>query len=388
MASPFVRLTNKEDRKMIMSDSLEPTLPMPRNNQKIKWGYATSHVPNLPATWQQATTSVKMDSAPPRANDILVSQIVTIGRHTRLDLHDTSKSKLFEGDLVGLVLSPRYATGQFQAVIPENLNTVHFVCAGGVCGEVSGIPAEMKQPTLLRPLGYLVDQNGRRVQLGDHALPAGTPDTKGTQVMCVVGSAMDSGKTTAAFSLINGLARAGLKVGAAKITGTASAKDLTYFEAAGAIRVLDFTKAGYGATADLDADQLEDCANRILCDLMLDKPDVIVLEIADGVTQRETEMLLDTFAKNHTLDKMLYTCNDALGVASGVARLADRGLPICGVSGMVTRSALSTREAQRETSLPVYTRDQLLSPEIATMIFGHPSSPIAMPQRTNGVLAG
>jgi molybdopterin-guanine dinucleotide biosynthesis protein len=379
---------SEENRRMIMSEVSDPILPMPRSNEKIKWAYAMARIPNLPSTWQEATECVKMDLAPPRANDILVSQVVNIGRHTRLDLRDTSKSKLFVGDLVGLVLSPRYATGQFQARIPETLEPVHFVCAGGVCGQVSGIPAEMKQPTLLRPLGYLVNEQGRRVQLGDHALAAGRPNTKGTQVLCVVGSAMDSGKTTAAFCLINGLARAGLRVGAAKITGTASAKDLTYFEAAGAVRVLDFTNAGYGATADLGPEQLEDVADRILCDLMLDKPDVIVLEIADGVTQRETEMLLDLFAKNNTLDKMLYTCNDALGVASGVDRLADRGLPICGVSGMVTRSALSTREAQRETNLPVYTRDQLLCPDIASKLFGEQPSPVIETVHTNGVLAG
>jgi len=378
---------------VIMSqiESIEFVLPAPRGGEQIKWGYAMSRVPNLPMTWEQAQAagSIQLDSAPPRANDILVSQIANIGRHTRLDLRNQSKSKLFMGDLVGLSFSPRYATGQFQAIVPDTLDQVHFVCAGGVCGQVSGIPAEMKQPTLLKPMGYLVDENGRRVQLGDYALPAGIPNTKGTQVMCVVGSAMDSGKTTAAFALINGLTRAGLRVGSAKITGTASAKDLTYFKSAGSVRVLDFTQAGYASTADLEIDQLDDLTNRILCDLMLDKPDVIVLEIADGVTQRETVMLLDHFAKNNTLDKMLYTCNDALGVESGVRRLADRGLPICGVSGMVTRSALSTREAKDETSLPVYTRDQLLCPDIASMIFGmKKEGSIAAIRPINGVLAG
>ena len=373
---------------MIMSESSTPLLPLPHSKAQIKWAYAMSRVPNLPQTWEQAKGCVRMDSERPCVNNILISQIAQIGRHTRLDLRDTSKSKLFVGDLVGLVLSPRYATGQFQAVIPENLETVHFVCAGGVCGQVSGIPVEMKQPTLLKPMGYLVNEQGQRVELGDHALPVGKPNLQGTQVMCVVGSAMDSGKTTAAFSLINGLVRAGLRVGAAKITGTASAKDLTYFQAAGACRVLDFTHAGYGATADLEPHQLEDVADRILHDLMLDKPDVIVLEIADGVTQRETEILLDLFARKGTLDKMLYTCNDALGVDGGVRRLTQRGLPVCGVSGMVTRSALSTAEARRETTLPIYTRDDLLSPEIATAVFDL-SKPIEVIARmTNGVLAG
>jgi len=378
----------KEVRIVIMSETNAQMNTSPRENEQIKWAYAMSRVPNLPETWGQAHGLVRMDDSPPRANDILVAQIVNIGRHTRLDLRDTSKSTLFHGDLVGLSFSPRYATGQFTAVVPETLDEVHFVCAGGVCGQVTSIPADMKQPTLLRPLGYLTDERGTRVSLADYALPSGTVRTNSTKVICVVGSAMDSGKTTAAYSLINGLSRSGLIVGAAKITGTASAKDLVCFKSAGAVRVRDFTHAGYASTADLNAAQLEDIADRIMCDLMLDQPDVIVLEIADGVTQHETMLLLDMFAARQTLDRMIYTCNDALGVEAGVDRLAARGLPICAVSGTVTRSSLSTKEAQLETDLPVLTRDDLLSPQIASTIFPAKKNAPMITRSTNGMLAG
>ena len=353
--------------KMVGSEELE--LSPPREHDQIKWAYAMSRVPDLPQTWGQAGHRIRHDSEPPRPNDILVAQIATIGRHTRLDLRDTSKSKLFIGDIVGLAFSPRYATGQFQAIVPENLEEVHFVCAGGVCGQVNGIPADMKQPTRLLPLGYLTDDRGRRVQLKDSALPTGRPNTSQAKVVCVVGSAMDSGKTTAAYSLINGLSRIGLRVAGAKITGTASAKDLVCFDSAGAVRVRDFTHAGYASTADLDGEELKDITDRILLDLMDEQPDVIVLEIADGVTQRETVMLLDMFAASGTLDRMIYTCNDALGVETGVRRLTERGLPVCAVSGTVTRSSLSAAEAQQETLLPVLSRDELLSPSIAATLF-------------------
>jgi len=373
-----------------MSEPTEMMMPAPRGNEQIKWGYAMARVSNLPQTWDQASGCVRMDAAPPRANDILVSQVVSIGRHTQVDCCDLSKSMLFVGDLVGLSFAPRYATGQFQAIVPETLDEVHFVCAGGVCGQITGIPAGMKEPTVLRPLGYLTDNDGRRIQLGDHALPSGKPQLDHTQVICVVGSAMDSGKTTAAFSLINGLSRAGLRVGASKITGTASAKDLIRFRDAGAKRVRDFTNAGYASTADLELAALADISDRILCDLMLDRPDVIVLEIADGVTQHETKLLLDYFASNQQIDRMIYTCNDALGVESGVRRLAERGLPVCAVSGMVTRSELSTLEAQHETDLPVLTRDELLDPQIAQTLFptNKPSGDMVYNRPTNGVLAG
>ena len=46
-----------------------------------------------------------------------------------------------------------------------------------------------------------------------------------TPVLIVAGTAMNAGKTTAAARLIKGLQRAGLRVGAAKVTGTGAGGD-------------------------------------------------------------------------------------------------------------------------------------------------------------------
>ena len=59
---------------------------------------------------------------------------------------------------------------------------------------------------------------------------------------------MNSGKTTTAAHLIKGLVQAGLKVGAAKLTGTGAVGDIWLMQDAGANLVLDFTDTGFPST--------------------------------------------------------------------------------------------------------------------------------------------
>lgn len=332
---------------------------------RIKWGYALSQITDLPGDWETARDRVRFDPHPPRHNDVLISQVVEIGRHARLDRVDLTKTRLFEGDLIGMAFSPRYATRQFEAIVPDSLDEIHFVCAGGVIGQVVNTPDNMKPPTLLRPLGYLTDAAGERVNLRDYALSPMSTSTDGIDIIIVVGSAMDSGKTTAAYSLVNGLARGGHTVSAAKITGTASAKDPVILGCAGAHRVLDFTNAGFASTADLDAEELRTITRTVIAHLAVDQPDAIVLEIADGITQRETTMLLDLLAERAGIRGVIYTCNDSLGVSAGVSRIESFGLTPLAVSGTVTASPLSIIEAQQETSVPVLSREDLRSPLIS-----------------------
>jgi hypothetical protein len=182
----------------------------------------------------------------------------------------------------------------------------------------------------------------------------------------VVGSSMDSGKTTAAAALINGLTRAGRRVGAAKITGTASLNDVQTMRDAGAVEALDFTNAGYGSTADLGKPELVAVLDCLLARLASGKPEVVVLELADGVMQRETAALLEHLAAVRLASAVLYTCNDALAAARGVEWLQRQGLPVAAVSGTVTASPLGVAEVKDEVALPVLTKDELRQTAVAT----------------------
>jgi methylmalonyl-CoA mutase cobalamin-binding subunit len=336
-----------------------------RGDTLIKWGYAVSSVITPPRTWADARERVRLDLAEPRANDIVVAEVMEIGEHTRIDLRDFDRSTLFVGDLVGMAFGPRYATRHYQAIVPPSLDDIHLVAPGGVCGRVVAVPDHLDAPTRLRVLGYLVDSMGRRINLRDHATrpAARLPDE--VDVLAVVGSSMDSGKTTAAASLVNGLTRGGRRVAAIKVTGTASAKDIQLFRDAGAVQVLDFTTAGFAVTADVPLEDLWQIVEILLSHLVSAKPDTVILELADGITQRETHALLDAFARTQILRGIIYTCNDALGVSPGIESLKQRLLPVLAVSGIVTATPLARQEAQRETDVPVLGREDLCDRGVA-----------------------
>jgi hypothetical protein len=336
--------------------------------QRIKWSYASGALRDRPAFWSEADARFRLDAGPPLMGQVLLARVAQLGHHKAIDDPAGARHAIFEGDVVGVVFSPRYATEQFEAIVPPNLETVQIVAGGGVCGLVVSRSAVMQNPTMLQPLGFLVDRRGNRINLSDHGLsPTATPNGH-VPVVLSVGASMDAGKTTAAGSLVHGLSRAGWRVSAAKLTGTAAAKDPRYMLDSGAMRVLDFAGVGYASTLGISAEQLENIADTCMSQLAEDAPDLLVLEIADGITQRETRMLLSWFAKRAGPTYAMYSCGDALAVDVGIRRLRALGVRPIAVSGTVTISPLAMAEAQAETDLPVLSREMLRNPEVVSRL--------------------
>src|SRR5262249_23765662 len=150
--------------------------------------------------------------------------------------------------------------------------------------------------------------------------PAPRPRT-----VLVVGASMNSGKTTTAAQVIHSLAGQGRRVCAAKVTGTACRKDPAMMEDAGALRVFDFTCAGYPSTANLAQRDLLALSMDLRAHLLEDRPEFIVCEIADGIFQRETRLLLDDPDFRETIDLVLYAAPESPSCESGVRWLRDRG---------------------------------------------------------------
>jgi hypothetical protein len=86
---------------------------------------------------------------------------------------------------------------------------------------------------------------------------------------------------------------------------------------------------------------------------------VIVVEIADGLLQRETAGLLNSARFARRISGMLFASGDALGAVGGVDWLEHRALPVIAVTGALTASPLAVREAAAATRLPVLGLDAL-----------------------------
>ncbi|MBI1825200.1 MAG: DUF1611 domain-containing protein [Planctomycetes bacterium] len=351
------------------------------DRRRIKWGYCTHVVPNLPVDFGCVKGRLLVTDEAPRRNDVIVAEVLEIGRHTKIELPSKNASTLFPGDLVGMAYGYRYATRQFEGTLPAKNETCHILGIGGVCGQVIGMATDMLPPTTLSPLGYVDNSKGGRLNLRDYCPSVRTKPFEGATIVLVVGSSMDSGKTTAAYSVVHGLTKSGARVAAGKITGTASVKDPLIMDDAGAIKVLDFTDVGHASTAMCEREELEEIVSTLGSALAEPHPDYIVLEIADGIVQRETMMLLEVFRQKRLVDYVVYTCNDSLGVAMGVTRLRAHDLNLVAVSGWVGCSPLAAQEAQAHTDLPVLRPEELRDPAVVNLFGGSWTGASATPGR-------
>ncbi len=302
----------------------------------------------------------------PRAGDLVLATVSDIGQHARIELPTGRRAQLYPGDEIIVTYGARYAPDQFEAAVPKVFGPCDLVAGGGIAAQMVAKHARVRKPTAITPIGILTDQSGAAVNVRRFALPAAPARPAARNVIAVVGTSMNAGKTTLAASLIRGLTRCGMRVGACKVTGTGSGGDLWSMLDAGAVRTVDFTDAGYATTAGLDAPVVEGIAHSLVSHLEASDVDIVVVEIADGLLQRETSALLSppsSFAER--LDAVVLAAADAMGACAGVQWLASRGLPLRAVSGLVTASPLATREAREACGAEVIDTKALGEPEHA-----------------------
>jgi len=290
----------------------------------------------------------------PRPGDVVLARVESIGQHDGLQTPAGRRAKLHVGDEILVCYGNRYAVNQWEAVVPPTLAPCDLVAAGGVAGKVRSRHASARRPTGLVPLGLVVDEHGATVNLRQSALSAiRSLPTPGVPVIAVVGTSMDAGKTTTACAIISGLVRGGLRVAGIKVTGTGACGDYFQMLDAGASWVADFVDVGFVSTYQLEADQLLLAFTTLVGHACASGAEVIVLEVADGLVQRETTLLLNSAPFHAAVDAVLLAAGDSFG-AKGAARwLLEAGLPLRAISGIVSSSTLSALEASELTGLPV-----------------------------------
>lgn len=305
----------------------------------------------------------------PRAGDLVLARVSEIGQHGRLENPHGRRAQLYPGDEIIVAYGLRYAPDQFGSEVPGDLGACDLVAGGGIAGRVTNRHARMKKPTGLAPVGLLVDHTGQVMNLRQFAMPAPSAPRFKRNVIAVVGTSMNAGKTTLAANLIRGLSRSGLRVGACKVTGTGSGGDLWSMIDAGAVRALDFTDAGFATTAGITPEEADGAAHLLVSHLEADNVDVVVVEIADGLLQRETSALLSGPSTFRTrIDAVMLAAADALGAVAGVKWLAERNLPLRAISGLVGMSPLASSEVERATGLRVWPSESLTEAEAAARL--------------------
>ena len=345
---------------MLNEKTSMPVAPIARRLAAAKRAFTTRHVP-----LESMAGLLDDTQAVPRSGDLVLARVNKLGKHAALELTQSRRSTMFVGDEVVVAYAARYAPDQFLAEVPPDLGPCHLAASGGVAATVTVRHGGVGAPTELVPLGLLVDAEGERLNVSRFSLPKGRHNGERPLTIASLGTSMNAGKTTSAAYLISGLVRAGLRVGGAKITGTGSGNDSNLLRDAGAAVVLDFTDAGHTSTFGLELPALEGILDAVQSRMHAEGVDVLVMEIADGLLQRETEMLLRSAYVQSRIDGCVFSSGEAMGAIAGVQWLQAQHLPVLALAGTITRSPLARVEAEQATGFKAMGLDELRNPEAA-----------------------
>ena len=324
--------------------------------EKIDSGYI---LPSAAFTIRQSQIKYYSDKRqPPRVGDVVYGEILRLGQHSSLENASGRIHMIHDGKRAVFVYGNRYAPDYYEAFLPDDYcDKVDLVARSGLVGIVKTKNSQIKDPTRVKVLGYICDKNGKTLNTLD--LPRITPKCSvkknpRAKMILVCGTSMNSGKSIAAKACCWALTSKGYSVRAAKVTGTASLKDILHMNDAGAKPYADFTYIGYPSTYMLTETELLNLFDQLDLKYANNPKNFWVVEFADGIVQRETNMLLNSPRVRSRIHKLIFCANDAFGAIGGLNMLQSMGLKPDALSGVCTSSPLHVRELSLFTKIPIF----------------------------------
>jgi hypothetical protein len=208
----------------------------------------------------------------------------------------------------------------------------------------------MGQPVRTEYLGA-VFQDGSLINIADYSLPLVNPSANCPPVIAVAGSCMHAGKTRVAVELVRRFTAAGYKVAAGKVSGIACLKDTLEMRDNGALKTLSFLDLGFSSTVGVG--DLSQVARSIIGHLANATPDVIVLELGDGLLGGyNVSSILDDQIVRDCLAALVFCAGDFVSAWGGVELLKRHGLVPDVISGAVTDSRMGVDFIRQELGVP------------------------------------
>ena len=292
------------------------------------------------------------DAYPCEEGDVVAVRIRTRkSTYNQLELTTGRFSLLKVGDVVAGALGHRRALMGYAGHLPEALETgdvIHLLNIGGCLGVCTSSNPDVGPPFECEVLGqvlhfpYLGERIGVPANIRQDAKPlVERLEARGVPIVAVVGTCMNSGKTFACTSLIQELARERLVVHAAKATGVSLRRDVHAMADAGASETMTFTDFGVVTTQRSNAPAL---TRSMLSALTASEPDVIVLELGDGLMgDYGVDAILEAPDIRQAFSALVLAANDPVGAWGGHRQLAERfGLETTVITGPATDNVAGT----------------------------------------------
>ena len=282
-------------------------------------------------------------------------------RYNQLELTSGRMATVNQGDIVVGALGHRKALRGYSGSLPTELqpgDTIQLLNIGGVLGVCDSANPDVGPPFDCKVLGtvlhfpYLGERIGVPARAGEKAFDADAPlDTRGVAVVALAGTCMDSGKTAAACAIVGRLRHLGLHVAACKATGVSLRRDILTMEDAGAAETMIFSDLGIVTTTAENGPAL---TRALLTGLAEHEPDVIVLELGDGLLGAYgVEAILSDASIRDALTAVILCANDPVSAWGGARILRDSfGIEPAVVTGPATDNAVGIDQIAERMSLP------------------------------------
>lgn len=301
------------------------------------------------------TVALVASSRSPRAGDVIAVRALTdSATYNMLELPTGRLAKINPGDLLIGVLGRRRALKGFVGDIPSTVDVgdeLHLLNMGGVIGCCTGHHSSLGDAIKLQVIGFVADQDGEIRNIGDAAIPPQNSLGESAPLVLIAGTSMNSGKTYAATELIKQATRAGLKVAAAKLSGVACLRDTMNMADHGAVATASFLDCGLPSTVDVG--DLAPMAKAIISRLNEVSPDLIVIELGDGILGGYSvdTVFVDPEIREATA-AFVFCASDYVGAWGGIELLRRRGVEVDVISGSVTDSQMGEDYIRREFQVP------------------------------------
>jgi hypothetical protein len=305
----------------------------------------------------------------PASGDLVLATIQEIGKQRKIEQPSGRRAQLLPGDEIIVCYGSRYAPDQYEAIISEDLGLCDLVAAGGIASREVNRHDRMLPPTKIMPIGLLGDENGKRLNVADYRI-SNKALNKPVNVILVVGTAMNSGKTFTAASIIYSLKPTPYRVAGIKATGTGSGGDVFLFKDMGADVVLDFTDGGFSSTYLQPDEHIEQTALDLINHAAWRGCDIVVMEVADGLRHKETEALLRSKSLQKRVSGVVFAAYDSMGAKAGYDILRDWGYNVLAISGQLTRSPLAMRETASTVDGEILSPFQIQAGALTSLIIG------------------
>jgi len=307
----------------------------------------------------------------PRAGDVAIFKVKEIGKHTRIQTFNGNNRYILPGDLIMAAFGNRYATEQMEGFVPNTYqNTYHILGQGGAIGVLKNMHIKFEKigPTTLSLVGYVVNDDGDVINtkyLNKETLHhKSIPVNANPKVILSLGTSMDSGKTTSAAFMARGLKLARKKTAYIKLTGTVYTKDKSMVRDYGAKVSIDFSDFGFPSTYMCSTEELLTLYENLIERVKHYNPDYIIVEIADGLLQRETLALIHEKRFMNGVSGVLFSATDSMSAIAGANMLTQLDCNVIGVTGLFTTSPLLVNEVKHQSDYNVLIGEYLMSKEI------------------------